>query len=65
MLLQNVDQLTFSKLGWSAILYSGGSRIEEREVLSGMGALARREFLKTTPNFGQNLAYFCVESAEG
>ena len=30
-----------------------------------MGELARREFLKTTPTFGQNLAYFCVESAEG
>ena len=30
-----------------------------------MGALAQLEFLKTTPTFGQNLAYFCIESAEG
>ena len=43
-------------------LSSGGSRIGEGEVLSGMGALARREFLKTTPTFGQNLAYSALNS---
>ena len=43
-------------------LISGGSRIGEGGVLSGMSALARREFLKTTPTFGQNLAYSALNS---
>ena len=63
MLPSVVDYLYDELDGVSALMSpSGGSRIGEGGVLRGMGALARREFLKTTPTFGQNLANSALNS---